>query len=108
MGEGQEGDQLGDPKGSLPDLDMEIHRKRPGAHQPFHEVPLPVGELGMDGCGETAESSLQSLATLPPTGGARATDFCLFRPAITCLKPAVPPVCPGASGTGEDRKQAGK
>lgn len=46
----QEGDQLGDPKGSLPDLDMEIHGKRPGAHQALHEVPLPVGELGMDGC----------------------------------------------------------
>lgn len=38
------------PKGSLPDLDVEIHGKRPGAHQPFHQVALPVGELGVDGC----------------------------------------------------------
>lgn len=71
--EGQEGDQLGDPKGSLPDLDVEVHGERPGAHQPFHEVALPVGELGMDGC-ETADSWLHRLTTLPPAEGVRAAQ----------------------------------
>lgn len=73
MGEGQEGGQLGDPKGSLPDLDMEIHGERPGAYQPFHEVALPVSELGVDGCGET--SRLHRLTTLPPTGGQRPPEI---------------------------------
>lgn len=48
--EGQEGDHLGDPKGAVPDLDMKIHGKCPGAHQPLHEVALPVGEFGVDSC----------------------------------------------------------
>lgn len=109
MEKGQEGHQLRDPKCSLPDLDMEIHGKCPGAHQPFHEVPLPVGELGMDGCGDTAESWLYRLTTLPPTGGARETYFCVFRPAITSYKTRCTTwICHGASETGEDRKQAGK
>lgn len=72
---------MGDPQGSLPNLDVEIHGKRPGAHQPCHEVALPVGELGMDGC-ETEDSWLHADNT-PTDRGRQSLLFCLFWPATT-------------------------
>lgn len=72
MGGGTGGRPVRRPKGLMPDLDVEVHGERPGAHQPFHEVALPVGELGMDGCETGADSWLHRLTTLPPTEGARA------------------------------------
>lgn len=72
---------------------MEIHGKRPGAHQPFHQVALPVGELGVDGCRERSRFRLHRLTTPHPQQRApepprdRGRDgtsyFCPPRPAIT-------------------------
>lgn len=61
------------PQGSGPDLDMKIHGERPGAHQPFHEVALPVGEFGMDGCENKIPG--YTLTTLPPAEGAEGPEI---------------------------------
>lgn len=112
MGGGTGGRPVRRPEGLMPDLDVEVHGERPGAHQPFHEVALPVGELGVDGCETGADSWLHRPTTLPPAEGARAArpsqrgqnHLCLSvllgkqllhptEPSSTTL------ICPRASGT---------